>query len=359
IPLPAYPFEGKSFWISPGKAVAAPAGMSRRSDLTDWFQSVSYVEAPLVVSARPQEPRIRLILAEDGPEAKRLAKAVGPERIVIGTPGKMFGERLDGTWRIDFGNPDHYVALLQYMEESVGLPDQVVLLTGRSDAKGRGASERDFLATVFLFQALGGISSNLQVSVVTTGATGAGGGRVDPAAALAIGPVLVAPREFDHIRARCIDLPAGKLSSPESRRLTALLAQELRADVSDTVVGLALSGRWARRTSPLPLPPSSESPGIPQPATWARENGVYLITGGLGGIGLEVAEHLARSRPVRLALLAREALPAEPDWNRIIHDEPDSRLARRIARVTELRRLGADVMVVNADVASRTALAAA
>src|SRR5690606_7684450 len=87
--------------------------------------------------------------------------------------------------------------------------------------------------------------------------------------------------------------------------------------------------------------------------------GVYLITGGLGGIGLEVAEHLARSRPVRLALLAREALPAEPDWNRIIHDEPDSRLARRIVRVTELRRLGADVMVVNADVASRTALAAA
>src|SRR5690606_37988185 len=91
IPLPAYPFEGKSFWISPGKAVAAPAGMSRRSDLTDWFHSVSYVGAPLVVSARPQEPRIWLILAEDGPEAKRLAKAVGPERIVIGTPSKTFG----------------------------------------------------------------------------------------------------------------------------------------------------------------------------------------------------------------------------------------------------------------------------
>ncbi len=361
IPLPAYPFESKSFWVEPGKAaqVAPSANVSRQADVANWFHSVSYAEAPLVVTAKPKDSRIWLVLSDDAVEARRLAYALNPDRVVVATPGKKFSERLDGTWRFDLENPQHYSAMMEYMEESVGLPDQVVMMIGRpaSRAERYSGVDRQFLAPVYLLQALGGLSSKVQVSIVTAGVTGVGGSQLDPVRSLALGPVLVAPREFDHIQARCIDLPGVKLLSAEETRLSSMLAQELRAEAADTVVALRPAGRWVRRTAPLPLPAQQEDLSDVRP--WVRENGVYLITGGLGGIGLEVAEHMARTRSVKLALLGREALPPEAQWPAIVGSKRNSRLAQRVARVQKLRNLGAQVMTVGADIADPNAVSAA
>jgi thioesterase domain-containing protein/NAD(P)-dependent dehydrogenase (short-subunit alcohol dehydrogenase family)/acyl carrier protein len=276
---------------------------------------------------------------------------MGTDRVVVATPGKTFGERLDGTWSFNFGNAEHYAQIVQYMEESVGLPNHVVLLT--STAKAIGA-ERKFLAPAMLMQVLGEVSSDVQVSVVTRGATGAGGGRINPAEALALGPVLVAPREFSHVQARCIDLPANRLDTGEAERLLVMLGKELRAETADTIVALTPSGRWVRRTAALPLPGVTDAP-----ATWVRDGGVYLVTGGLGGIGQEVAEHLARAGRVKIALMSREALPPEPEWPRLLKDRPQDKASLRIARVMKLRDLGAHVMIARADVANSAEVAEA
>ncbi|HKV11827.1 MAG TPA: SDR family NAD(P)-dependent oxidoreductase, partial [Thermoanaerobaculia bacterium] len=74
-----------------------------------------------------------------------------------------------------------------------------------------------------------------------------------------------------------------------------------------------------------------------------RERGVYLITGGFGGLGLEVADWLARTVSARLVLVGRTPL-AEDD--------------RRLDRIRELEALGAEVMVAAADVTDEAALAA-
>ncbi len=354
IPLPAYPFEGKSFWVTPGKAsVLAPStDVSRQTDLANWFHTVGYAEAPLVTTARSQKRRIWLVLAEDAADAKRLTRAMGHDRIVVATTGKTFGERIDGTWRFDFDDADHYAKIVQYMEESVGLPDHVVLLTS---ASLKASSERRFFSPVRLLQVLGGLSSDVQVSIVTHGATGAGGGLVDPVSALVLGPALVGPREFDQIQTRCIDLPIGKLIADEQQQLTSALVRELREEAADPIVALSQTARWVRHLSALPLPALAEE----TPVDWVRDGGVYLVTGGLGGIGLEVAEHLARTRKVKLALMGREGLPPEADWDRILLERPQSRSAQRIARVRKLRELGAQVKIIRGDVASRSDVASA
>lgn len=358
IPLPTYPFEWQSYWVEPGKntAVASVASTVRKSDITDWFSTIGYQEAPLVVRADAARQRIWLVVAEKVAEARHLALALSPDRVVIATPGKTFGERLDGTFRMDFANPEDHAAIVQYMEESTGLPDHVVFLTARAAkaVSSDDAIQQRFMPVVHLFQALGALSSPTQVSIVTAGISGAGGSLLQPANALALGPAQVAPREFDHIQTRCIDLLAGKLAAQDEKRLAALLANELRAEVREPVIALGLSSRWVRQTSSLPLPTTEAGA-----AGWAREDGVYLITGGLGGIGLEVATHLARTKRVRLALLAREPLPTEDKWDSILAKNPSSRVAGRIAKVRELRNLGSRVMVVAGDVADHSALAAA
>src|SRR5690606_12821346 len=125
---------------------------------------------------------------------------------------------------------------------------------------------------------------------------------------------------------------------------------------ADTVVALRPSGRWIRRAFPMPLPERKEST---DPSTWVRDGGVYLVTGGLGGIGLEVAEHLARSKPVKLALLGREALPPEAQWPELLASHPNGKTGQRIARINALRALGAEVLIVSADIANAVQVSAA
>ncbi len=45
-----------------------------------------------------------------------------------------------------------------------------------------------------------------------------------------------------------------------------------------------------------------------------RKNGVYLITGGLGGIGLELAKFLAQSS-AKLVLTGRSSFPIRDTWD--------------------------------------------
>ena len=107
-----------------------------------------------------------------------------------------------------------------------------------------------------------------------------------------------------------------------------------------------------QRFEQLPLEP------VPAPRTWLRERGVYLITGGLGGIGLEVMEHLARHGKARLVCVGRSALPEEAVWDSWLkdHSENDD-ISRRIRGVRNLRALGAEVMLASADVTDRKAMA--
>jgi NAD(P)-dependent dehydrogenase (short-subunit alcohol dehydrogenase family) len=92
-----------------------------------------------------------------------------------------------------------------------------------------------------------------------------------------------------------------------------------------------------------------------------REGGVYLITGGLGGIGLVLAEYLAQSVRARLVLLSRSRLLDRGRWQEWLsaHKDDDA-VSQRIRKIQSIEDRGAKVLGVNADVADfdqmRTAL---
>src|SRR5258708_105066 len=48
--------------------------------------------------------------------------------------------------------------------------------------------------------------------------------------------------------------------------------------------------------------------------TQFKNRGVYLITGGLGGIGLSIAEQLTKTASVHLALISRSVIPQPEAW---------------------------------------------
>jgi NAD(P)-dependent dehydrogenase (short-subunit alcohol dehydrogenase family)/acyl carrier protein len=82
-----------------------------------------------------------------------------------------------------------------------------------------------------------------------------------------------------------------------------------------------------------------------------RQGGVYLITGGLGGIGLVIAEYLARTVKAKLILSGRSEFPSRSQWEQWLatHEQHDQ-VSEKIRGVKALEALGAEVLVVSADV---------
>jgi NAD(P)-dependent dehydrogenase (short-subunit alcohol dehydrogenase family)/acyl carrier protein len=90
----------------------------------------------------------------------------------------------------------------------------------------------------------------------------------------------------------------------------------------------------------------------PAAAPSLRRHGVYLITGGLGNIGLVLADYLARAVQARLVLVGRSTFPRPEDWNAWLaeHDERDP-VSEKIIKLRALEALGAEILVVAGDIA--------
>ena len=92
-----------------------------------------------------------------------------------------------------------------------------------------------------------------------------------------------------------------------------------------------------------------------RPRLRCRTDAGYLITGGLGDLGLEVAGWLVERGARRLILLGRTELPPRSRWGEARAGTPE---ARRIERVLRLEAAGASVHLAAVDVGSEAELRA-
>lgn len=90
-----------------------------------------------------------------------------------------------------------------------------------------------------------------------------------------------------------------------------------------------------------------------------KADGVYVITGGLGGVGLALAVHLARKAPIKLALMGRGAFPEKGLWESILSENNDPALCQKISMLKSIELHGAEVQYFQADVSSTPELAQA
>ncbi len=84
-----------------------------------------------------------------------------------------------------------------------------------------------------------------------------------------------------------------------------------------------------------------------------RSDGSYLISGGLGELGLSVARWMVEQGARRLILLGRTKLPPRSSWSSL---ETGGRLARQVAAIQELEASGASVHLASVDVADEAQL---
>ena len=127
-----------------------------------------------------------------------------------------------------------------------------------------------------------------------------------------------------------------------------LVLREFRAAFasSDPIIAWRQGVRFVPSIEPLDLASSPDSPFS------VREGATYLITGGTGGMGLEIARYLAGQARVKLVFVNRTRFPERASWERLETAGTDRRLTAKIRTLKEIESLGAAIHLVAADVAS-------
>ncbi|HYN21944.1 MAG TPA: amino acid adenylation domain-containing protein [Thermoanaerobaculia bacterium] len=339
VPLPTYPFERQRYWVDPLQPELA--GRKRVSkDPADWYWVPSWkrTEKPgldlheLAGKGNGDATRWLLFTSPDGvgPHLERRLRELGADVTTVVT----------GDGRLDPRREEDYAALVAGLKASGKLPSKVVHLWSTQDGSLEETLDRGYYSLVFLARALSTPEipeSEIDLLVVTSGVQEVTGDEeLRPERATVLGPAKVIPREMPKIRVRSVDVPAVLPSAPG--RLAAMvdgLLGELGPGRADPVIAYRGAHRWVQVFEQVKLDAGNAR---------LREGGVYLITGGLGGLGLAVAEHLAREYRAKLILLGRSGL-GEGD-----------RMSRRIHQVKKLEELGAEVVVESADSSDRERL---
>jgi acyl transferase domain-containing protein len=354
LPLPTYPFERKRFWVSatdvppPKRGDRRRAALGKRPDPAEWFYVPSWLRSPLASTALP-EGRSWLILGGGSDLALELGERLRGEgrEVVVAERGPAFAER-GGRFTLNPGAAEHYRLLTAALKAADRLPGAVLHLWGLGAADAAELETSGFWSLMYLARALGELEleQRVRIAVAVRGlAEVTGSEEVVPEAALVLGPCRVVPQEYPRLACRAIDLgPAGATSAGElAQRLLAEMDPRLFDETVQQVVAYRPPHRWAQTFAPVRLAGSGEAP--------LRQGGVYLVTGGLGGIGSTIAQYLARTVGARLVLLGRTRLPEPEAWDaELASRSTDDPTALKIRRLRQLEALGANVVAVAADV---------
>ncbi|MFE9279638.1 KR domain-containing protein [Paenibacillus glucanolyticus] len=84
--------------------------------------------------------------------------------------------------------------------------------------------------------------------------------------------------------------------------------------------------------------------------TRIKKDGVYVITGGIGGIGLETANYLSTQNKVNLILINRTSFPEPSEWDHILHLNQNDKLCYNIRKLNTITASGSQVKLYCGDV---------
>ena len=185
----------------------------------------------------------------------------------------------------------------------------------------------------------------LGIVAVTSGLQDVHGEAIQkPERATILGPCRVIPQEHANIGLTCVDLHSDDITSRNG--LAGNLLSELSSEMREPVVAYRNGYRWIQTFEKVRLKQKQ------LPNSQIKDGGVYLITGGLGGIALTLAEHFTQGARVKLAaLVGRSAFPEKSEWAGWLetHDVSDP-LSQKITRLLELEAAGAELLISSADI---------
>ncbi|WP_066341971.1 type I polyketide synthase [Azohydromonas lata] len=355
VPLPSYPFQRQSYWKD---AVPAPGtgGADGPFYVPVWKRACP-VET---VGAIAPASGCTLVIGNADDFAIALADHLQrqwPRHPVVRVDlAQAFAQLGPCHYAVQAGARADHEAVLRQVQADFG-PIAGIHHLGGVDAElpaDRDAVlERSFFSLLALAQALEatglGGERKLPMQVVVNQAEDVCGTEaLCPEKATVFSLCKVIGQEYPHLDCRMADVVLPAAGDDAQSWLLEQLAAGMPGGRGEMRIAYRGPHRWTRGYEAL----AASGAGANGARQRLRRQGVYLITGGLGGVGLAVARHLAQAWQARLVLLGRSALPARGDWERLAADahQPQA-LRRKLQQLLEIETLGGEVLALSADVA--------
>ena len=367
VSLPTYPFERGRYWVGGSfngfnlELLSKDLSLRKRPNPADWFYVPSWRRSILVETNGREagEDKVCLVFMDEGGLGLRLVeqiKQAGQEVICVGI-GTAY-EAKEGLYLIRPAFEADYKKLFDDLKARKLLAAEIIHLwsvTTNDEDEETGIEsverlqERGFFSLLFIARSIEACHFKAEITitaVVNSIFKVTGEEDLNPGKSTLLGPLKVIPQEYPDIRCRCIDVVLPQPGTQGEQRLIGQLVREVLSRPADKIVALRGEFHWVQVFESLQLGESVELRGR------LTERGVYIITGGLGNIGLVLARYLAERFQARLVLTGRSPFPAREEWPGWLsqHGENDN-ISRKIGKLLEIERLGAEVVVMTANAA--------
>lgn len=339
ISLPTYPFAKERFWLP--EDVRKPSFINMQSVLHSSpadaatetvLYGIDWVDAPLEAAEHSSFNRVLVMEAGDGYSSHVRQKLQSITGLTIDVmtvlPGNSYSDLGNGVIRIRTDAAEDYIRLFESLKAQNRLPELLLNFWPFTILDGDRKSQLAIGVYVYFYL----IRTLHQLSIQTLKRILHIYPSDHPNSATYHEAVGGYSRSLQMVQPQ-LQLTVIGAQQNKVEDLIELSIQEALTPFRDMDLEVRYANklRTVRKAKTIPM----NTYGLDM----LKQQGVYLITGGTGGLGLLFAEELAVQYKARLALIGRSELDA-----------------KRQLKIDALRGLGADVIYIQGDVGSRTDL---
>lgn len=338
--LPLYAFERNRYWIDKTKAMKINNASKAVPQCYEviWKQDEfrEYEEEAITCV---------LVIKKDSVRADEIvAKLAGQGITVIeASMGNEFGRAGEGKFIID-GSEDNYLQLFTQLQ-GCGIVRVVHMasLTGGREAESLDelgkALEYSVYSLLHMVKAIKkyNINSSLDIVLISEYSNEVTKNEKciipENAAFFGLGKAVII--ENSDLRCRCIDIDEETSSD--------VLMKEISAGFGDFCTAFRAGSRYVEVIR------EAELSSFKEDTVEIKDGSVYVVTGGMGGIGLELAKSISGFKKVKFAMINRSVFPERDLWDEILDKGVDKGICRKILGIREMERAGSVVKLYSAD----------
>ncbi|EPY14024.1 type I polyketide synthase [Paenibacillus alvei] len=347
IPLPSYPFARDRCWVK--NADHSFEHITAEKD-TKYLYSINWITEHLPLDQENMEIDDVLVIKDESDHmlTQSLVTKLRMDgiRVVEAVIGRKF-DQLNNESFIISNQAEDYQKLIEYVNSQYNISHilhmsalgnkEIHTLEQLSESQNKGVYSLFHLTQAMLKK---NNNRNTALIIFTQNLHSANGEEpvIHPEFSTLSGLGKVLSQEYSHIICKAVDIDDSTTIDPVILELSQFTKQYQCAYREGM--------RYVEEFGPL------NDAYNPPNKLEIKTTGVYIISGGTGGIGLETAKYLASQNNAHIALINRTGFPDKQEWESIRENGIQQDLIKKIDFIKEIESMGSKIVLVKADVSN-------
>lgn len=341
VSLPAYQFDRSRCWID----ISDDRIRALYFEGKGFFHNIAWYRSDLLKEENSFKDENIVLLSRGSSGPNQLVNMLKDNKInILEVVYEAGNNKTEGKYSFE-GEYKELDDFIQYMK-TAGITKIIHALTTENEKEIEDISSLENcqkIGAINLFQlvkglVMNGLSKEIEIIILSNNVIEVTGNEqvIYPENATIFGLAKVINIECPRIKCRCIDV--------EKVTAIQILMNEILFGKEDKLVAFRENVRY------LPKLKSVDITAVERRKFEIKYDGVYLITGGSGGLGLEIARFISSKCNVKIILTGRSSIPQRSEWDSIIGSSQDDRLVQKLKEIMAIEKSGTDVDYCQADV---------